>query len=113
MNDSELSSIRAGVDELIRAVPRLEGALQRNFENVNITRHGSNNNHQIIMTEVGNMKNSIVDLARMVGAHGEILQNFDHTATEAKGGWKAAQFIWPILTGLGGTVAGYLLHVQP
>ena len=110
MTDSELSSVRAGVDELIRAIPRLEGALQRNFENVNVTRHGQNTNHQLIITEIGNMKASLVDLARVCGAPGEILQSFGEAKAEAKGGLRMAQFLWPALVGLAGVVGGYLLR---
>lgn len=86
-------NVSTKLDAIARDLVRIEAAIQRNFDNVNVTRHASAN-----------------DIHKVLGAIDEVLEILRGAALRTSGGLKVAGWLWPIIValaaaaGLGGGV---------
>lgn len=93
-------AISAKLDSIREGIARVEDALNRNYDNVNITRHAMNNGDQKILTEIGLLVDTCRDLVRDLTEIKRVSAIISTIATQAAGGSAAFRFMWPLLVGL-------------
>lgn len=113
MPEAQLSTVRAILEELIRSVLRLELAVQRNFENVNITRHSVNGELQKLFIDVGMVHSTLKDVLRKVDESNLTMAAVKELSTQSKGGMKVFHILWPLLLALGSFVIGNYTGWKP
>jgi len=95
---ARISSIQALLESLQRDIARLDPAVIRVGDNIDMTRHSVNNSIQVIANEVGTIRNYLHTLAKDLGPVIDAASEMREARAQVSGGVKVVYWIWPLLS---------------
>lgn len=104
---SQLSAIEAKLEALQRDVARIEPAQQRNYDNVDMTRHATANNIQKVLGELDIIKTDLRSLTKDIRPVIDMADEVRNAKHGVSGGIKVAQWVWPLICILFAAAYGY------
>lgn len=97
---SRVASIDAQLLALQRDIGRLDPAIQRVDDNVDMTRHSLNNSVQVIANEVGTIRSYMGGLAKDLAPVILMAQEVKEARAQVKGGMTVWTWLSPLLSAL-------------
>lgn len=104
---SDLAAISVKLDELQRAIARIEPAQQRNYDNVDQTRHSLNNSLQKVAGDLDNIEEGLRDIIRELRPIVKMAEDAKGLQQKAQGGLLVSSWIWPLLSAVLAVALGY------
>lgn len=99
-------ALAAKLEALKDGARRIEDALNRNYENVNGTRHSLDGKMQSVYLAQDIMSDQIRDLSRNLQGVIEMAASYKAMREQASGGNTVFRFLWPLVLALASLVIG-------
>ncbi len=99
-------ALAAKLESLKDGIKRVEDALNRNYENVNVTRHAMNGQMQGVYSAQDVMTDQIRDLNRNLQGVIEMAASYKAMREQASGGRTVFGWLWPLVLALASLVIG-------